>query len=186
MTTSTDFKAYTKAEPAPNALGRITQADVDAAIVDEEAMYSREHRQSVVTLTLDNGFTVIGTSACVLEENFDPDKGREAARKKAVEQVWMLLGFRLRERLFGTKVPTRELVDHYYAGYRAGRREVNKEAGDKAFQSGLKQGKRQQQAVDRDHKRRIVNGDIVAYTVAVDDGGVLSIRPVTHAEMYEG
>jgi hypothetical protein len=48
-------------------------------------------------LILRNGFTVTGESACASPENFDAEIGRQIARKKAVEKVWPLLGFRLRE-----------------------------------------------------------------------------------------
>lgn len=50
-------------------------------------------------LVLRNGFTVVGTSACASPENFDPELGRQIARKKAAEQLWPLLGFRLRDQL---------------------------------------------------------------------------------------
>lgn len=50
-------------------------------------------------LVLRNGFTVTGESACASPENFDPEIGRKIARQKAVEKVWPLLGFRLRDKL---------------------------------------------------------------------------------------
>lgn len=50
-------------------------------------------------LTLSNGFTVTGESACASAENFDADIGRRVAREKAIEKVWPLLGFRLRDKL---------------------------------------------------------------------------------------
>ena len=50
-------------------------------------------------LVLRNGFTVTGESACAHPDNFDADIGRKVARQKAVEKVWPLLGFRLRDRL---------------------------------------------------------------------------------------
>jgi len=52
-------------------------------------------------LVLRNGFTVTGESACASPENFDAEIGRKIARKNAVEKVWPLLGFRLRDRLAG-------------------------------------------------------------------------------------
>ena len=51
-------------------------------------------------LVLRNGFTVTGESACASPENFDQEIGRKIARQKAVEKLWPLLGFRLRDRLF--------------------------------------------------------------------------------------
>jgi hypothetical protein len=50
-------------------------------------------------LVLRNGFTVTGESACASPENFDAEIGRKIARANAVQKVWPLLGFRLRDRL---------------------------------------------------------------------------------------
>jgi hypothetical protein len=50
-------------------------------------------------LVLRNGFTVTGESACASPENFDAEIGRKIAREKAIEKVWPLLGFRLRDEL---------------------------------------------------------------------------------------
>jgi hypothetical protein len=53
-------------------------------------------------LVLRNGYTVVGTSACAAPENFRADVGRAVAREDAVEKVWPLLGFRLRDKLAST------------------------------------------------------------------------------------
>jgi hypothetical protein len=50
-------------------------------------------------LVLRNGFTVTGESACASPENFDAELGRKIARQNAVNKVWPLLGFRLRDKL---------------------------------------------------------------------------------------
>ncbi|QWF19262.1 Gp49 family protein [Lysobacter capsici] len=50
-------------------------------------------------LTLSNGFTVTGESACASPENFDAEIGRKIARQNAEAKVWPLLGFRLRDSL---------------------------------------------------------------------------------------
>lgn len=50
-------------------------------------------------LSLDNGFTVVGQSACVSRSNFDPEKGKVYAREDAIRKVWPLLGFRLADEL---------------------------------------------------------------------------------------
>ena len=50
-------------------------------------------------LVLRNGFTVTGESACASPQNFDAEIGRRVARQNAVNKVWPLLGFRLRDRL---------------------------------------------------------------------------------------
>ncbi|WP_313281658.1 Gp49 family protein [Delftia tsuruhatensis] len=50
-------------------------------------------------LRLRNGFTVTGESACASPENFDAAIGRCIARANAVQKIWPLLGFRLRDKL---------------------------------------------------------------------------------------
>lgn len=50
-------------------------------------------------LVLKNGFTVTGESACASPENFDADLGRKIAREKAVDKIWPLMGYALKERL---------------------------------------------------------------------------------------
>lgn len=50
-------------------------------------------------LVLRNGFTVTGESACASPENFDAEIGRKVARQNAVNKIWPLLGFRLRDEL---------------------------------------------------------------------------------------
>lgn len=50
-------------------------------------------------LVLKNGFTVTGESACASPENFDEAIGRKIARANAVNKVWPLMGYALKERL---------------------------------------------------------------------------------------
>jgi len=54
---------------------------------------------TLCVLTLRNGFTVTGESACASPENFNAELGRTIARRNAVEKIWMLEGYLLRERL---------------------------------------------------------------------------------------
>jgi len=51
-------------------------------------------------LTLRNGFMVTGESACASPENFDAEVGRKAARANAINKLWPLLGFRLKDKLY--------------------------------------------------------------------------------------
>lgn len=52
-------------------------------------------------LVLRNGFTVTGESACVSPDNFDAEIGRKIARGNAVQKIWPLMGYALKERLAG-------------------------------------------------------------------------------------
>ncbi len=54
---------------------------------------------TVCALTLKNGFTVTGESACASPENFNQEIGQGIARRNAREKIWPLLGFRLRDEL---------------------------------------------------------------------------------------
>lgn len=51
-------------------------------------------------LVLRNGFTVTGESACASPENFDPEIGRKIARQHAVQKIWPLMGYALKEQLY--------------------------------------------------------------------------------------
>ena len=50
-------------------------------------------------LTLENGFTVTGESACASPENFDAEIGKKIAYKNAREKIWQLEGYLLKEKL---------------------------------------------------------------------------------------
>ena len=50
-------------------------------------------------LVLQNGFTVTGKSACASPENFDAEIGKKIAREDAIQQMWPLMGYALKEQL---------------------------------------------------------------------------------------
>lgn len=50
-------------------------------------------------ITLKNGFTVTGESACASPENFDPEIGKKIAYDNAREKIWLLEGYLLKEKL---------------------------------------------------------------------------------------
>ncbi|MCY0803428.1 Gp49 family protein [Providencia rettgeri] len=50
-------------------------------------------------LVLSNGFTVTGESACASPENFDAEIGRKIARQNAVNKIWILEGYLLKQKL---------------------------------------------------------------------------------------
>ena len=51
-------------------------------------------------LVLNNGFAVTGESACASPENFDAEIGRKIARQNAVQKIWPLMGYALKQDLF--------------------------------------------------------------------------------------
>ena len=50
-------------------------------------------------LRLKNGFTVTGESACASPENFDAELGRKIARQNAVNKIWPLEGYLLKNKI---------------------------------------------------------------------------------------
>ena len=74
----------------------------DAATQDRIVLISDGGPLSLLTfcvLILRNGFTVTGESACASPENFDADIGRKIARANAVNKIWPLMGYALKEKL---------------------------------------------------------------------------------------
>lgn len=102
-----------KADKAP----RVKPSDIEAEIVSEHyftaadgvlgqsemgtrpATWTNLDQVTICVLVLRNGTAVTGESACVSPENFDAEIGRRLARENAVNKIWPLLGFRLRDKL---------------------------------------------------------------------------------------
>lgn len=96
---------------------RVTPTDIENNIVieryftaaqgvsgasDGKVSFASDHVLSCLTfcvLVLRNGFTVTGESACASPENFDAELGRKIARANAVNKIWPLMGYELRQRL---------------------------------------------------------------------------------------
>lgn len=91
---------------------RITPADLEANIAGEFSFTVGNAARAlqcpvseavdlltICVLTLKNGFTVTGESACASPENFDAELGYKIARQNAVNKVWPLMGYALKERL---------------------------------------------------------------------------------------
>lgn len=79
---------------------RLTPFLVDAAIKAEDYYVFPGSQLTVCCLTLQNGFTVVGESACASPENFNAELGRKISRDKARDKIWALEGYLLKERLF--------------------------------------------------------------------------------------
>jgi len=80
---------------------RLCPADIDAVIVDETFTTMPSGKAVVCEITLRNGFTIRGESACVSKENFNKDIGMKISRDNARNKIWLLEGYLLQERLNG-------------------------------------------------------------------------------------
>lgn len=78
---------------------RVTPDRIEAVIVKEQYHVFEGSTFTSCLLTLENGFTVHGESACASPENFDEELGRKIARDNAKHKIWALEGYLLRQRL---------------------------------------------------------------------------------------
>lgn len=82
-------------ETLPGA--RVTSDAIEARIVTVDYITPSNSTLTVCVLTLDNGFKVVGTSACVDPVNYRPDVGERLAYVDAFDKLWELFGFLLAE-----------------------------------------------------------------------------------------
>lgn len=79
---------------------RLTPDAIDAIIKDEDYHVFEGSQLTVCCLTLQNGFTVTGESACASPENFNAELGQKIAKENARNKIWQLEGYLLKDRLF--------------------------------------------------------------------------------------
>lgn len=85
---------------------RLTPALIDAAIAKEQYHVFAGSCLTVCCLTLQNGFTVVGESACASPANFNAELGQKIAREKARDKIWALEGYLLKQQLATPKDPS--------------------------------------------------------------------------------
>ena len=74
--------------------------DIDIAMGRDGNLWSQSlGLLTFCVLVLRNGFTVTGESACASPENFDAEIGRSIARDNAVQKIWPLMGYALKQQL---------------------------------------------------------------------------------------
>lgn len=89
---------------------RLTPDHIDAQIVSEVSGRASELFKNVpaskelecltiCVITLKNGFTLVGKSACASPANYDAELGHKIARDDARKQIWALEGYLLRSKL---------------------------------------------------------------------------------------
>ena len=79
---------------------RLTPQLIDDAIAGEQYHVFEGSCLTVCCMTLRNGFTVTGESACASPENFNVELGRKIARENARNKIWQLEGYLLKQRLY--------------------------------------------------------------------------------------
>jgi hypothetical protein len=93
---------FTASHGLAGAIASRIHAGVPGGYTAEEAVELLDGPLSLLTfcvLVLKNGFTVTGESACASPENFDAEIGRKIARENAINKVWPLMGYALKQEL---------------------------------------------------------------------------------------
>lgn len=83
--------------PIPSQL---TTADIQAKVKNTTYALMSDLRTTVCQITLENGYTVIGTSSCVDPKNYSRALGENYAYEDAFSKIWPLEGYLLRQRRF--------------------------------------------------------------------------------------
>jgi hypothetical protein len=84
----------------PTIPNRVTVAEMQAKV--KSSTYTRlpDSTTTVCQITLENGYTLVGTSACVDPANFNQAIGEKIAYDNAFEKLWDLEGYLLKQRRF--------------------------------------------------------------------------------------
>jgi hypothetical protein len=78
----------------------LTASDLIEKIKRVEYVVMPKSTTTVCQLHLENGYTVIGTSACIDPRRFNKATGEHYAYEDAVEKLWELEGYLLKQRRF--------------------------------------------------------------------------------------
>jgi hypothetical protein len=79
---------------------RLTPEDIEATIADVKYHRLPDSTTTICQMTLRNGYTIVGQSACIDPSLFSEEIGNAIAYNNAIEQIWRLEGYLLKERLF--------------------------------------------------------------------------------------
>lgn len=81
---------------------RLTPELIDSVIEHTDYHVFTNTCLTVCCLTLTNGFTVTGESACASPENFNATLGKSIAYDNARDKIWQLEGYLLKQALYLT------------------------------------------------------------------------------------
>ena len=79
---------------------KVTKEGIEARIRKTDYMVLPNTTVTLCNITLDNGYSVRGESACVDARNFNLEIGQNLAFKDAFSKLWALEGYLLAERKF--------------------------------------------------------------------------------------
>lgn len=72
---------------------RLTPDYISSLIKSEQYHRFENTTLTVCCLTLQNGYSVTGESACLSPENYDEEIGRGIAKENAIQKIWVVEGY---------------------------------------------------------------------------------------------
>ena len=84
---------------------RITPKHITEVIKEVDYYVFPKTQLTICCMTLENGFTVTGESACASPENFNKAIGERISYDMALNKIWMLEGYLLKQLLYDTYHP---------------------------------------------------------------------------------
>ncbi|MGM1416315.1 Gp49 family protein [Bacillus cereus group sp. BceL300] len=83
---------------------KITQEDIDKIVARTHWVVEEFHGKcTVVVAKLPNGFILTDSSACVDPANYDINIGIECCKKRIIDKIWLLEGYRLQCEIYEQK-----------------------------------------------------------------------------------
>lgn len=76
---------------------KVTKDSIEAKIAKVDYMVLPDSTVTLCNITLKNGYSVRGESACVDPRNFNIDIGKGLSYKQAFDKIWPLEGYLLAE-----------------------------------------------------------------------------------------
>lgn len=79
---------------------KVTPESIKARITKVDYLTLPDSTVTLCNITIENGFSVRGESACVDPRNFNQEVGKTIAYRNAFDKLWALEGYLLAERRF--------------------------------------------------------------------------------------
>ena len=82
---------------------KVTKDSIEAKIAKVDYMIIPDSTVTLCNITMANGYSVRGESACVDKRNFDVEIGKAISYRDAFNKLWSLEGYLLAERSYKIK-----------------------------------------------------------------------------------
>lgn len=83
-------------------MSKVTQEQLTAKIAKEDYLRGGD-TMTICLLTLHSGFVIVGQSACIDPANYDEDTGCKLAFDDAVNKLWELEGYHVKETVYAAQ-----------------------------------------------------------------------------------